>query len=92
LARQQWQPELLRQRSDCSALNAEAEDQLVASALEAAAASFPNVEMQDSNSLVCPDARCFAKLGEHILFRDSQHLTNKFVEAQAGEIMKKLGH
>lgn len=53
---------------------------------------FSNVYLLDLNDLVCPDGICNAVTEDGLLvFRDSQHLTDRFVRARIPIIQDKLG-
>jgi peptidoglycan/LPS O-acetylase OafA/YrhL len=56
-------------------------------ALQAASLPFGNVQVVDLNSLVCPGGVCDATYGEFIVFRDKQHLTDKFVKTITPRIL-----
>jgi len=52
---------------------------------------YPNSYLLDLNELVCPDGVCQALSSEGLLvFRDSQHLTDRFVRARTPQIGYKL--
>lgn len=67
----------------------------VARYLQQATQRFSNVILLNLNDLVCPGEYCAAQDSKGlIVFRDSQHLTDSFVRAQAPKVMdrlKKLG-
>lgn len=52
---------------------------------------FPNVHLLDLNDLICPDGNCNA-INEKgiVVFRDSQHLTDTFVQAQIPLVRERL--
>jgi hypothetical protein len=53
---------------------------------------FSNVHLLDLNDLVCPDGICNAVTEDGLLvFRDSQHLTDRFVRGRIPMIRDKLG-
>ncbi|MFO1423605.1 MAG: acyltransferase family protein [Candidatus Competibacteraceae bacterium] len=63
----------------------------VANYLQQAAQRFPNVSVLNLNDLVCPNEHCAAQDSNgFIVFRDSQHLTDSFVRAQAPKVMSRL--
>ncbi len=63
----------------------------VADYLRQSADRFPNSHLLDLNDLVCPDGICQAVSPEGLLvFRDSQHLTDRFVRAKTPQIQQKL--
>jgi hypothetical protein len=52
---------------------------------------FPNASLLDLNDLVCPDGTCAAQNQAGLpVFRDSQHLTDSFVRAQAANVVDRL--
>lgn len=59
--------------------------------LRQAVQNFPNVNLLSLNDLVCPDGYCAAQDSTGlIVFRDSQHLTDSFVLAQAPKLIDRL--
>ena len=59
--------------------------------LRRATNTFNNVHYFDLNDLVCPDGICNAiSKNGHIVFRDSQHLTDSFVRSQTPTIRERL--
>ncbi|NCC53804.1 MAG: hypothetical protein EOM20_21725 [Spartobacteria bacterium] len=59
--------------------------------LEKSAAQFSNVHVLDLNDLVCPEGLCNAVSQDGLLvFRDSQHLTDRFVRARLPMIDARL--
>ena len=63
----------------------------VADYLRQSADRFTNSHLLDLNDLVCPDGVCQAVSPEGVLvFRDSQHLTDRFVRARTPQIRQKL--
>jgi hypothetical protein len=79
LARKDWQPASIAALSECASPAPVVPDAAMYAALQAAAANFPNVEVLDFNSLLCPEGRCVARSGGSIVFRDNQHLANRYV-------------
>jgi hypothetical protein len=59
--------------------------------LQQAVQNFPNANLLNLNDLVCPSGYCAAQDPTGlIVFRDSQHLTDSFVRAQAPKLMDRL--
>lgn len=77
--------------SRCSQDIADDESHRVAAHLRRAAAPFDNVRVVDFNDLVCPDSVCHA-LSESglIVFRDNQHLTDRYVRFLAPLLRERL--
>ncbi|MEI6987490.1 MAG: acyltransferase family protein [Rhodospirillaceae bacterium] len=64
---------------------------LVKNYLKQAAGRFPNVRVLDLNDLVCPGGNCNAVSEDGlVIFRDSQHLTDAFVQARISLIRERL--
>ena len=64
----------------------------IAGYLREAARGLPNVTVFDPTSLVCPDSRCSAITAQGVpVFRDNQHLTDRFVRAKAEQLRAALG-
>lgn len=79
LARQDWQPAFVAALSECASPAPVVPDASVFEALQAAAARFPNVKVVDFNALLCPEGLCVARSGDSIVFRDNQHIANRYV-------------
>lgn len=63
----------------------------VAGYLQRSASTIPNAHVLDLGDLVCPDRRCAARGEDGItVFRDKQHLTMSFVNAQIPEAQRRL--
>lgn len=63
----------------------------VAGYLKRSAKAVPNAGVLDLNDLVCPDRRCAARREDGMpVYRDEQHLTRSFVNAQIFEARKRL--
>lgn len=63
----------------------------VSTQLFAAANQYRNVDVIDLNDLVCPNSICSAGEPEGIvIFRDSQHLTDTFVQSLAPEVADRF--
>ena len=59
--------------------------------LQVAASPFKNVHVLDLNDLVCPDGECHALSHDGlIVFRDSQHLNDSFVQARTPLIRERI--
>jgi peptidoglycan/LPS O-acetylase OafA/YrhL len=52
--------------------------------------NFLNVEYIDVQDLVCPEVSCKAKANDIFTFRDSSHLTTRFVESKSEEFQRLL--
>jgi peptidoglycan/LPS O-acetylase OafA/YrhL len=86
LARKDWQPEAIARWTSCEAPVSTQPDTAVLAALREAGAGFPNVHVLDFGGLLCPSGQCYAELDGEIVFRDSQHVTNRFVSLLAPAI------
>ncbi|MES2626351.1 MAG: acyltransferase family protein [Pseudomonadota bacterium] len=91
LARHDWQPEFLAGLSACTSRENLDPDLQVLAALQKAAASFPNVKVLDLNPLVCPDGICTAHDGSNMVFRDNQHISDRFVESVSQKVFRAIG-
>ncbi len=56
-----------------------------------AAEPFGNVSLMDLNDAVCPNGLCMSKLDGDFVFRDSQHLTERFARKLAPAVARKIG-
>lgn len=80
ISRREWQPAFLIIKNDCSApLSSKHENEILAW-LKDASRNYKNVVVVDLNPLICPNGRCYAELNGEIVFRDSQHLSARYVE------------
>lgn len=71
----------------CSSDQSEDVAYRVSALLENAASGMPNVEVLDVNSWVCPSRICSAVSEDGVVvFRDSQHLTDSFVNSIAPRV------
>jgi hypothetical protein len=43
--------------------------------IKRAVADFPNVEVFDPLSVLCPETKCLASLNGHLLYEDDHHLS-----------------
>ena len=63
--------------------------QNVNSYLQEAAKKSPGTQVVDLNNFVCPESVCHARQDNGIfVFRDSQHLTDTFVQSISGDVAK----
>lgn len=83
LARAAWRSSWLPSPPPCEATVGNAHGDEIFEWVGDAARAFPNVHVVDMNSLVCPDRLCRAKRGGEIVFRDSMHVTARYIEAIA---------
>ncbi len=51
--------------------------------------NYDNTKYLDFNDLICSD-KCYAKTGEIVTFRDSQHLTAAYVDALSPKVLERL--
>ncbi|MFB1490570.1 MULTISPECIES: acyltransferase family protein [unclassified Thiocapsa] len=78
-------------RAACGATERQEHVVRVTRDLAQSAEKFSNVHFLDLNDLVCPDGICSAVTTDGLLvFRDSQHLTDRFVLARIPMIQEKL--
>jgi peptidoglycan/LPS O-acetylase OafA/YrhL len=80
LARRAWQPPLVSALSDCRSVAGNQHEKNVFSWLMEAAKEFKNVSVIDLNPIICPNGFCYAEKDGKIIFRDSQHLSARYVE------------
>jgi hypothetical protein len=79
-------------RDACRATERQAHVAQVTRDLRQSAERFSNVHLLDLNDLVCPDGICNAVAEDGwLVFRDSQHLTDRFVRGRIPMIQDKLG-
>jgi peptidoglycan/LPS O-acetylase OafA/YrhL len=90
LARRDWRRQLLQSAGDCSADAGSPRESEVHAWLEQAASSHDNVRVLDLNPLVCLNGRCEAERSGQIVFRDSQHISARYVEALADALAKEI--
>ncbi len=81
-----WLPEL----KHCRAPLAPETQNSVVNLLKQAAKPYANVQVFDFRQAICPNETCHAKLGDHIVYRDGQHLTASFIESLAPALLKQL--
>jgi peptidoglycan/LPS O-acetylase OafA/YrhL len=87
----QLTPEGRIDRTACAAADRLQKVAAVSGYLAQAASRFPNVHLLDLNPLVCPDGECNAISREGVVvFRDNQHLTDRFVRSQTAAIGEKI--
>lgn len=58
--------------------------------LTSAASGFANVGVLDMNPVVCPENRCAAELRGHVVYRDNQHLTARFVVSVSDDFVLQV--
>lgn len=58
--------------------------------LQRAARPYPNAHVVNLRLAVCPGGRCRARIGDHIVYRDGQHLTASFVKTLAPALRAAL--
>ena len=58
--------------------------------LQAASARFPNVQMLDLNTHICPSGLCRAELDGRVVYRDNQHLSGSFAGSLAQRVSDAL--
>lgn len=75
----------------CVATDRNTQTATVTEYLKMASSPFQNVHMLDLNDLVCPDGECRALSQDGLMvFRDSQHLNDSFVQARAPLIRERI--
>ena len=89
LSRRSWQQKFFAGTGNCTSdvVNQYADN--VYAWLQKAVSKFDNVQVIDMNDFVCPDGACNAEQNGLAVFRDKQHLTNRFVSTLNGK-MKTL--
>lgn len=90
LARRDWRRQFFQSAGDCSADAGSQRENEVHAWLKQAASSHDNVRVLDLNPLVCPNGRCEAERSGQIVFRDSQHMSSRFVEALADALAGEI--
>lgn len=75
-----WPSWLIQKDSCVTALDRNAQGQLKKS-LKIGVSQFSNVEVIDLDELVCPDGICRAMINNTVVFRDSLHLTSRYVKS-----------
>ena len=88
LARRDWQPDFLAMDSACSAPASPDVD--VTAALKEAVQRFDNARFLDLNPLLCIDGICQAEVGGNVVFRDEQHVANRYVIALQQQIAEAI--
>jgi hypothetical protein len=94
LARKNWRPAFLSLSDNCGSPVDGFQEKAVSAWLTRAASNFDNVKVLDPNPLICPDGRCYAEIGGDIVFRDSRHVSAKYVEKLTGRfarLVKDIG-
>jgi len=85
LARRDWRRQFLP-GGECSAAAGNPWETDVHTWLQRAASGRGNATVLDLNPLVCPGGRCQAERDGRIIFRDSQHVSARFIETLADEV------
>jgi hypothetical protein len=83
-------PAWLPQTQHCRSKLAPETPSSVINLLKQAAKPYPNVRVFDFSAQICPQGLCHAKIADHIVYRDGQHLTASFIESLAPEVQKQL--
>lgn len=91
LARHTWRSPMLPAPPGCSAPLADRQRDDIHAWVSRAASEYPNVRMLDLNPLVCPDGLCVATRNGEIVFRDSMHLTARFVKSLGAAFAQQAG-
>lgn len=91
LARRAWRNPLLPAPPACGAPVADRHRGDIHAWVSRAASAYPNVQMLDLNPLVCPDGLCVATRNSEIVFRDSMHLTARFVKSLGDAFAGQVG-
>lgn len=84
LAREVWRLDWLPDAPACVAPPAAPRSDAIFSWVTRAASAFPNVQTVDLTPLICPGGLCAAARGDDIVFRDSMHLSARFVGGVSG--------
>lgn len=90
LSRKAWQPASIARWTECNAPISTKPDTMVLGALREAGAGFPNVHVVDFGGLLCPQELCSAESNGEVVFRDSQHVTDRFVSILTPAIRKVI--
>ena len=91
LARSAWRTSWLPPPPPCEAPAQNAHADAIFGWLGEAARIFPNVRVVDMNALVCPNRSCRAERAGEIVFRDSMHVTARYIEAIAPAFAQAVG-
>lgn len=91
LARGAWRSPLLPPPPACSALIADPHSDEIHTWVSRAASAYPNVQMLDLNPLVCPGDVCDAKRNGEIAFRDSMHLSARYIKSLGEAFARQVG-
>ena len=86
LSRRSWQLNLIGEIGHCTSASANQYADNVHAWQKKAAANFDNVQTIDLNGFVCPGGICNAEQNGLAVFRDKQHLTNRFVSTLNGKV------
>lgn len=90
LARAAWRSPRLPAAPACVAVADNAHDEAIFSWVGRAANAFANVQMLDLNALICPERVCEATRGGEIVFRDSMHVTARYVATIADAFASRI--
>ncbi len=90
LSRSQWMWDAFSDMTSCTAPAPLGNDLMVSAILKEVSEMFGNVYWLDFNHLVCPRSLCQAVIDGEIVFRDSQHLTDRFVRNLMPDILELL--
>jgi hypothetical protein len=74
----------------CRAPSADARNDAVYAALQAAVAPFGNARTLDMNDAICPGGMCHAQQDGYVTFRDRNHLTASFVKHLGEQFGQRL--
>ncbi len=90
LSRQQWQPDWLPVKSDCSSPAGSRLEKNIYQWLLAATSDFEHAHVINMNAIICPQGRCNAAYKDKIVYRDQQHLTSSYVRTLAGDFLREI--
>jgi hypothetical protein len=91
LARRDWRRQFLPGSGECSAAAGSQRETDVHAWLQRAASGRGNVTVLDLNPLVCPGGRCEAEHDGRVIFRDSQHVSARYIETLADGVAACVG-
>jgi len=91
LARRAWRSPRLPAPPACSAPAGSAHSDDIHAWVSRAAGAYPNVQMLDLNPLVCPNDVCDATRNGEIVFRDSMHLTARYIKSLGDAFAEQVG-
>lgn len=91
LARRAWKPDWAVLKSECTdEVATDRRNFTIGRLIEKAAKSYPNASVIRTDQIVCPDLKCRAERNQLIVFRDTQHLTDSFVNSVAESFVDLL--